>query len=268
MQFRNQEVTIGADPEVLITKDGSFVSAHGLVKGSKNRPSAVEDGAVQVDGMALEFNINPAKTLAEFTHNIQSVYEQLRAQVPDTFTFSDQCTAHFDLNYFKDRLPEEVEMGCDADYNAYTGEANIKPDGELPIRTAGGHVHIGWREFGFFDQEHQANCVMVTKMCDLFLGLPSVLFDKDKERRSMYGAAGCFRPKAYGVEYRTLSNAWINSKELMEFIYKNVELMMSRENEWPELLKFTEDAQDVINASEEKTAKYILKQLNIPEFGD
>jgi hypothetical protein len=36
----------------------------------------------------------------------------------------------------------------------------------------------------------------------------------------MYGAAGAFRPKPYGVEYRVLSNAWLQSEELMAWVYR------------------------------------------------
>ena len=36
----------------------------------------------------------------------------------------------------------------------------------------------------------------------------------------MYGAAGAFRPKPYGVEYRVLSNAWLLTEDRMRFVYK------------------------------------------------
>ena len=39
----------------------------------------------------------------------------------------------------------------------------------------------------------------------------------------MYGKAGAFRPKTYGVEYRTLSNAWLFSKKLQSFVYRGVQ---------------------------------------------
>jgi len=265
MKFNNQEVLVGADPEVFIKKGGSFVSAFGLVQGNKTEPSPVKDGSVQVDGMALEFNINPAANVQEFVHNVESVYSQLREQVPPDYEFSDQATALFNFNYFSERSTEEVQLGCEADYNAYTGTENTKPDQKKPIRTAGGHIHIGWQEWGFLDEEHIEKCRRVVKACDFYLGLPSILYDSDTDRRSMYGQAGCFRPKTYGVEYRTLSNAWIHSTELLEFVYSSIEQMMANESSWDQM--FETDIQDVINTSDTTKALELINKFNIPVFG-
>ncbi len=58
--------TYGCDPEVFLMVGDKYVSAHGLFPGTKAEPFKVEKGAVQVDGLALEFNIDPAKTPEEF----------------------------------------------------------------------------------------------------------------------------------------------------------------------------------------------------------
>jgi hypothetical protein len=57
------------------------------------------------------------------------------------------------------------------------------------------------------------------KQLDCYLGLSSLMYDTDTKRRAMYGAAGAFRPKSYGVEYRVLSNAWLLSEERMRFVF-------------------------------------------------
>ena len=50
--------------------------------------------------------------------------------------------------------------------------------------------------------------------------------DKQEERREFYGKAGLFRPKEYGIEYRTLSNFWLdpkwNEKRGLNLIINNV----------------------------------------------
>ena len=54
------EAKVGADPEIFLgDADGGLVSAYGLIKGDKEHPFPVTNGAVQVDGMAAEFNIDP-----------------------------------------------------------------------------------------------------------------------------------------------------------------------------------------------------------------
>ena len=54
---------------------------------------------------------------------------------------------------------------------------------------------------------------------DLFLGVPSVTLDSDTRRRELYGKAGAYRAKDYGVEYRTLSNFWIWKDSLKDWVY-------------------------------------------------
>ncbi len=43
--------------------------------------------------------------------------------------------------------------------------------------------------------------------------MPAIILDKDKVRTRNYGKPGNFRPKPYGMEYRTLSNFWINDPQ-------------------------------------------------------
>jgi len=44
-------------------------------------------------------------------------------------------------------------------------------------------------------------------------------WDKDSERRQLYGSAYSFRPKSFGMEYRYLSNAWVDNEKAMEFVF-------------------------------------------------
>lgn len=214
------EILVGCDPEVFVKKDGVFHSAYNLIKGDKKNPQKVNRGAVQVDGMALEFNIDPAASEDEFCINVQDVYEQLRKMVPE-YEVVATPVAHFTPEYMKQQPKEALELGCDPDFDAYEGGANKKPNAQKPMRTASGHVHIGWtndqdiKDKWYFDQ-----CRMAARQLDYYLGLGSILFDDDQERRSMYGNPGCFRPKSYGVEYRTLSNAWLKDEKLMRWVFR------------------------------------------------
>jgi hypothetical protein len=213
-------VLVGADPEVFVrNQKGQFRSAHGLIPGTKREPYPVADGAVQVDGMALEFNINPADTREKFISNIGSVLGQMAAMVPD-YQITIQPTARFHWAHMKKQPKEALELGCEPDYDAYREAQNPRPDGAKTMRTAAGHVHIGFIDGADVkSEEHMQRCYLLAKTCDLFLGIPSLLWDSDNKRRQMYGNAGAFRPKPYGMEYRTLSNAWLKDERLVGFIF-------------------------------------------------
>jgi hypothetical protein len=226
------QVLVGADPEIfMFDQAGKPVSAHGAIQGDKKNPFKVEHGAVQVDGMALEFNIDPASSKEEFSRNIQAVLATLTSMVPG-YTLKSCPVAEFGAEYIKAQPMEALELGCEPDFDAYTnGGVNPRPNGQVPFRTAAGHVHIGWgASIPTDDPVHLEACVMASKQLDWSLGLGSLLFDggpEGRKRRQLYGAPGCFRPKSYGVEYRTLSNAWLQSKALMEWVFEVTQKSMS-----------------------------------------
>lgn len=215
------ELLVGADPEIFVTRGNTLVSAHGMVPGTKENPHKVNKGAIQVDGMALEFNIDPANSLEEFVDNVNTVMHTLNTRIPDGCNLTVIPTAEFGARYIQDQPEIAKELGCSSDFNAYTGKENPKPNAEVPFRTAAGHIHIGWGEgFDTRDPEHMDLCCQLTKVLDLYLGVPSVLVDQDTKRRSLYGAAGAFRPKTYGLEYRVLSNFWLKSEAKISWAYQ------------------------------------------------
>jgi len=211
--------SIGADPEVFTGVNGKFVSGHDLIPGTKRKPYKVDQGAVQVDGMALEYNIQPCVTKDEFIFRIKHVLNQMQGMIKGrevlpvtSVKYTPQDVAHVP--------PTNRELGCSVDFNAYTRMPNPSPDSKKLMRTAGGHVHIG----GFYTKQvykkdHFATCIELTKLMDKYVGVPSLEWDHDTERRQMYGQAGCFRPCKYGVEYRSLSNLWIFSDDLISTVY-------------------------------------------------
>lgn len=260
-------ILVGADPELFIRQNGKFVSAYGLIKGDKKNPLKVDKGAVQVDGMALEFNIDPAKDGDEFYMNIQTVMQILRNMVPD-YEHALVPVADFGKEYIDSQPTEAKELGCDPDFNAWTGAINEKPNVELPFRTASGHVHIGWTEGEQpEDMNHVELCRMATKQMDFYLGLPSLFFDEDKRRRSMYGKSGAFRPKPYGVEYRTLSNAWLSSEKLIRWVFNNVQKGMQELMQGNRMWEKYGDIQEIINNSDKEKANAIIKDAGIEVCG-
>jgi len=257
------EFLIGCDPEVFVKKNGTFLSAHGLIQGDKKNPFKVRNGAVQVDGMALEFNIDPAATEDQFCINVQDVLSQMCLMVPD-YEVVAVPVAHFDPMYLKDQPEEALELGCDPDYNGWTGYANERPNGNRPMRTAAGHIHIGWTNGANVESmSHQSMAMAAVRQMDFFLGLPSLFYDADEERRSMYGKSGACRFKPYGVEYRTLSNAWLKSEKLMRWVFRNAQSGMNALSSGKILAEKYGDIQNIINTSDKLAAKEILDAENI-----
>lgn len=220
------KILIGADPEFWVVKDGKPVSAYGLVDGTKEKPQPLTHGAVQVDGMALEVNINPAETWREFRRNLVSVMSEVRALIPDEYDFSFEPVANFGKDYIQSQPEEAKELGCQPDFCAYTGEANDTPDADKGFRTAAGHFHIGWCEG--VDVElpaHIEACRTITRELDATLGVLTQLWDTDRTRQELYGKRGAFRSKPYGVEYRVPSCAWLKDLNVAKtcfYIIKNV----------------------------------------------
>ena len=253
---------IGADPEFFLKREDKFVSAFGMIPGTKQAPHTVPRGAVQVDGMALEFNIEPASTSKEFVYNIDEVLKHLRTMVPTEFDFAFESVAFFEAAYMKKQDPMAVMLGCDPDFNVYTNEANEVPDSEENFRTAAGHIHLGWydKPQKEIDDKHIMECRIMAKQLDFMLGVPSLIFDSDNKRREMYGKAGTFRIKPYGMEYRVLSNFWLRSTELMSWVYTHTDKAFTLlVEDGVNLYDLMGDvAKDVIDTHNVDRAKYLL----------
>jgi len=216
------EFLIGADPELFVRdRKGELVSAHGMIPGTKANPHQVEGGAVQVDGMALEFNINPASTYQEWEANITGVMAQLKEMIPTGYTFDFSPVAEFGADFIKTQPEEARDLGCDPDFNPYNSNQPFpRPDASTSFRTASGHVHIGWtKDQSIDDPDHWEACSMMARQLDLALLPHSFIWDRDTKRSSLYGKPGAFRPKSYGVEYRSLSNVWVDNADTRYIVY-------------------------------------------------
>lgn len=207
--------TFGCDPEMFVFDPEGRPVAADMIPGSKEEPHKVKFGAVQRDGMAAEFNIDPAKDFAEFNRNISAVMQQLAGFLPEGHTLKAVPAVRFDPEIFNQATDEAKVLGCSPDFNAWTGELYPPPnDPEDPyMRCAGGHLHFGWTTGASLgDDEHVAHCRDLVKQLDWYLGAWSVRMDPDPTRRRLYGKAGACRFKDYGVEYRVLSNFWITTR--------------------------------------------------------
>lgn len=217
------KVLIGADPEAFVRRGPDLIShCIGILGGSKDSPRLVTDGAVQEDNVLFEFNVDATDNCDAFASRIKSVMDQGQAILLDSGL---RLVPHLSSHIYDDMegFPEKAfEFGCTPDYNGLTGEQNPRPSAEnLLLRTAGGHVHIGWSHLGEVNPELQRKVIIA---CDYLLGLQSLLEDTDTRRRELYGKSGACRYKSYGVEYRTLSNYWIWDERSVKTIHKRAQL--------------------------------------------
>lgn len=245
---------LGSDPEVfLIDEKGLHISAIGFINADKWHPMQVpnmqEGFTLQEDNVALEYGVPPAATAQEFAANIKAVMEKSREYFPNTLNFSKVSCTVFDKSQLQD--PRSHVFGCEPDFNAWTMKTNPSPrPGNKFLRSAGGHVHI----------ETQADKVAVVRAFDLFAVVPSILMDDGELRREMYGKAGAFRPKSYGVECRSLSNFWIFEDRLCEWVWKSTETALNNlgvADEFEELIL------DAINNNNKDSAKQLCSYFNM-----
>ena len=210
--------TIGCDPELFIKKRyGSYKSAVGLIGGSKWAPKKLDEvgHAILEDNVALEFNIAPAQSQDAFRASIHKVLDHFRSILPE-YELDTASAVSFPAEELD--TPQAQEFGCEPDFDAWRkGAVNPKPHAkDENLRSCGGHIHVG-------SEIAQKEPLAVIQAMDLFLGVPSVALDNGELRKQLYGKAGCFRKKDYGVEYRTLSNFWIFQDKLIDWAYERTQ---------------------------------------------
>ena len=254
MQF-----SIGADPELFVG-DQIPRSVIGKVGGTKDFPMPLPLGegfAVQEDNVALEFNIPPSYSKADFISNLVKATGFLEQHIcaPFGWSFDKRSAISFAMEELDD--PRAFVFGCDPDFNAWTGRINPRPNSEdRALRSAGGHVHIGCKHL---DVKPRA----VVRACDLYLGVPSVLMDNGELRKQLYGKAGAYRVKPFGVEYRTLSNFWIFDEKLVGWVYDNTERALVAALEKKPIIQDRELILQAINNNDKEAAKQLVDKYDL-----
>ena len=252
-------ILIGIDPEMFLfdKKQNKFISAIDKIGGTKEEPKPIGNGCfVQEDNMSVEFNTPATDNNKQFKAAINYVKGYLNS-LYDNVTAEPVATVIFDKKETDD--PRAWIFGCDPDYSVYTMEENKKPSSTNKFkRTAGGHIHFGYEKGRSYAQNAE-----IIKLADLYLGIPSLFMDSDKERREMYGKPGAFRHKPYGVEYRTLSNFWIAEDTLMDWAFAEAMRVMDVVGK----VKLS-DAEHVmcrhaIDTNNEKVAAFLVKKYQL-----
>jgi hypothetical protein len=211
-----ESVQFGSDFEVIL-KDatGRPFPACGIFGGTKEVPKVLTpDGiAVQEDNVLLEANTPISKSRKEWVNNIDRTLRTISQLVPPTLGIDyTSCTAEYDPRLLDN--PAASTFGCDPDYNAWDGSRNPRPTSKnKALRSAAAHVHISW------ENPTEDDRFALVRAADIFVVLPSIKESPDKKRRELYGKAGAFRMKEYGIEHRVLDNYWIFDHNYSGLVY-------------------------------------------------
>jgi hypothetical protein len=210
--------TFGSDPEFLLVKNNRPHSAIGVVQGTSDNRITVNDHQFYYDNVLAECAIKPGNSKNEVLDNFRECFS-IYADMVRPLRMTTVAYARFP----KDQLRHEDarKVGCAIDNCAYEQKQMEAPKDAIEkgdSRSCGGHVHLGSDLLASNGPEP----VLQIFLLDLFVGVPSLYLDRDPTshlRRLIYGAAGRYRNKDYGVEYRSLSNFWLASPRLTGLVY-------------------------------------------------
>jgi hypothetical protein len=220
---------LGADPELFVFDiNCNPINAYKVLKNSKSNPIIKDNCQFFYDNVTLEFNFPPAKNEMDFKEKIKNcLFFSCELVAPCKLV--NQGSVDFDD--FDKKNSNFYEIGCDPDLDAYSLSYNkIQKDFLYSslTRYAGGHLHIGGGENDVVT-DNLLKPIFVY-MLDLFLGIPCVLLDHGVDsfkRKNLYGKAGTYRNKPYGLEYRVLSPFWLRSRSTVSLIWNICEFVFN-----------------------------------------
>lgn len=208
---------LGCDPEIFVTVGGRVYPAWEFLPHRKTaKPHTI---SAYWDGFQAEFCTPANGCLAYLVDSAQAglkaVLNAARKKEPKAELCLDSVI-EAPAEILATAAMEHVELGCDPSRNVYGLHGLPVQDGRsLPLRTVGGHIHLGC---GRLPEETDRNIITAI---DAVAGVPLVaIFRSDLPiRRTLYGLPGEYRTPKHGLEYRSLSNAWLGAPVLMHFTF-------------------------------------------------
>jgi hypothetical protein len=237
--------TYGSDPEFMLLLNGKYVSAIPRVPGTAQERFDKNGHSFYWDNVLAECAIKPGSGHDEAIENFRSCFKTY-AEIVSPCKLVPQAS----FDYSDDELADERSRiaGCARDYCVYTGKAKKPPCNIIEktnLRTGGGHIHLGANGESVLKETTWESWIVVY-MLDLFVGIPSLFMDTDPtspRRRIMYGQSGRYRPKSYGMEYRSLGNFWLASPTTVKLIFEMCDFAVKfvEDKRWETLWSFNEE---------------------------
>jgi hypothetical protein len=249
MTTKLKHLATGCDPEGFAKhEEDGYIPACLFMEHMKG------EGPIHADGCCVEMSIPPSKTEDEFLRVVNDWKERMEIVLEEhNLKPVYLSSVNFEKKYMRDT--RTLEAGCDPDYSFYTRQRNIPVIWSDRRRVAGGHVHISW-DGPKTPVVHRA----VGKSFEIMHGLVGVLHDQDIVRPGLYGMAGSFRPKDYGMEIRSPSNWWLKNDDTIKFTFR----CAKRAVEHAFMLEGTvadHDLISILNRRDEKAASRLINLL-------
>lgn len=204
-----QQVKFGSDPEFFFLKDDRVVpgiySARGMAR-------------VAPDGFQAELHPGASDCRQVAGKNIGSaLYHAVNRASREGYKIDFSVGREIDdITFFS--VPEtERRFGCNPTKTPYS-KVRVPKGTRTRFRSCGGHIHLGNSRLAKLEESEQYKLV---QLLDIICGNTCVLIDRDHaniKRRKLYGRAGEYRMKSYGIEYRVPSNFWLNGYVLWSMV--------------------------------------------------
>lgn len=199
---------------------------HGAV-GTKSEPTTLEPGFVcHPDSCGVEFTTPPASSTEEFCDAIQHGVSLVSRHFGMDFVFLNRYDVGPLIGALQAIAPDVAKTilarGCDPDWwvpePGMPGVKRPRPPAGTTLMELGGHLHIDTPK-GVPDE-------MIVTM------LAFVLKDHHSEyTNTWYRRPGLYRPKAYGIEYRSLGAEWASSRGKCASIFNTIQHHMESFND-------------------------------------
>lgn len=220
--FAKGKEVIGS--EKVLPKDGALAAYCAATGRGATHHSNTNKHAFVQDGVQVELNPNPHGCRANLGNELQAAFKALKAHLEtvDGVTVSFTSVVRIDPKELESLSEKSKVFGCLPSTNFYDSEASVKVDAAKYLkRSAGGHIHLGLGAKLLAEVHKDPKKSRLAPLMDVLVGNTCVLIDRDPkaiERRKNYGRAGEYRLPKHGFEYRTLSNFWLRSYQLMSFV--------------------------------------------------
>ena len=263
-------IDMGCDPEFFLKEDNVICGSQDLLN---DNGITCTRGKVIRDGVQAELNPNPSFCREILCSNIKECFLRLDLEMKQNNKNMNICieqTIIVPKEKFDKLDDKSKEFGCAISHNLYNKNTKITTNPKINrTRSAGGHIHLSCKSGGALKSIQNAE--RMVPLLDLLVGNTCVLIDKDvsnKIRRKVYGKAGEYRLPKYGIEYRTLSNFWLNAYPLMSFVFGlarfavQIELDSSPQKDYTKEILSRVDMKDVERAINENDFDLAYSNFN------